>query len=70
MTNGYSLFDTAVGRCGVAWGEGGLIAVQLPQPNEGQTRTRLAQRCGGTGGMRAAAACRCGDCGHDRAAGR
>lgn len=46
MTNGYSLFDTAIGRCGVAWGEGGLIAVQLPQPNEGQTRTRLAQRCG------------------------
>lgn len=46
MTKGYALFDTAIGRCGVAWGDHGLIAVQLPQPNEAQTRARLAQRCG------------------------
>lgn len=41
---GFALFDTAIGRCGVAWGERGLTGVQLPQPNEAQTRTRLLQR--------------------------
>lgn len=46
MTKGYSLFDTAIGRCGIAWGDDGLIAVQLPQPSEAQTRARIAQRCG------------------------
>jgi methylated-DNA-[protein]-cysteine S-methyltransferase len=43
-TSGFALFDTAVGRCGVAWSEHGLTGVQLPQPNEAQTRTRLLQR--------------------------
>jgi methylated-DNA-[protein]-cysteine S-methyltransferase len=42
--SGFTLFDTAVGRCGVAWGERGITGVQLPQPNEAQTRTRLLQR--------------------------
>jgi methylated-DNA-[protein]-cysteine S-methyltransferase len=42
--SGFALFDTAIGRCGVAWGEHGLTGVQLPQPNEAQTRTRLLQR--------------------------
>jgi methylated-DNA-[protein]-cysteine S-methyltransferase len=46
-TSGFALFDTAVGRCGVAWGEHGLTGVQLPQPNEAQTRTRLLQRAHG-----------------------
>ncbi len=45
--SGYALFDTAVGRCGVAWGDRGITGVQLPQPNEAQTRTRLLQRSGG-----------------------
>lgn len=44
---GFALFDTALGRCGVAWGEHGLTGVQLPQPNEAQTRTRLLQRAHG-----------------------
>lgn len=44
MSSGYTLFDTPIGRCGVAWGEHGLTGVQLPQPNEAQTRTRLLQR--------------------------
>jgi len=43
-STGFTLFDTAVGRCGVAWGERGITGVQLPQPNEAQTRTRLLQR--------------------------
>ena len=41
---GFTLFDTPIGRCGVAWGDHGLTGVQLPQPNEAQTRTRLLQR--------------------------
>ena len=41
---GFALFDTAVGRCGVAWAGRGIIGVQLPQPNDDQTRTRLLQR--------------------------
>ena len=44
MPAGYALFDTAVGRCGVAWAARGILGVQLPQPNDGQTRARLLQR--------------------------
>jgi methylated-DNA-[protein]-cysteine S-methyltransferase len=51
-TQGYTLFDTAIGRCGIAWGEHGVVAVQLPQPNEKQTRTRLLQRSGDAEGAR------------------
>lgn len=42
----YALFDTAIGRCGIAWSDRGVAAVQLPQPSEAQTRARIAQRCG------------------------
>ena len=42
----YTIFDTAIGRCGIAWGERGIVAVQLPQQNETQTQKRIVQRCG------------------------
>lgn len=42
----YTMFDTALGRCGIAWGERGVVAVQLPQPSDAQTRARLSQRHG------------------------
>jgi methylated-DNA-[protein]-cysteine S-methyltransferase len=42
----YRLFDTAIGRCGIAWNSRGIVAVQLPQPSESQTRARIFQRCG------------------------
>lgn len=29
----YTLFDTAIGRCGLAWTEDGVIAVALPEPS-------------------------------------
>jgi methylated-DNA-[protein]-cysteine S-methyltransferase len=45
--SGFALFDTILGRCGVAWGERGISGVQLPQPNDAQTLTRLFQRSGG-----------------------
>lgn len=44
---GYALFDTPIGRCGIAWNERGICGVQLPQPSESQTRIRILQRSGG-----------------------
>ena len=41
---GYTLFDTAVGRCGVAWGPDGIVSVQLPESREAATRARLLAR--------------------------
>ena len=38
---GYTIFDTAVGRCGIAWGDSGIIGVQLPEAREIETRRRL-----------------------------
>lgn len=28
---GHALFDTPIGPCGIAWGPGGIVAVQLPE---------------------------------------
>jgi methylated-DNA-[protein]-cysteine S-methyltransferase len=38
---GYSVFDTAIGRCGIAWSDSGIIGVQLPETREIETRRRL-----------------------------
>ncbi|KRQ10982.1 cysteine methyltransferase [Bradyrhizobium pachyrhizi] len=38
---GYTIFDTAIGRCGIAWGELGVAGVQLPELREIETRKRL-----------------------------
>jgi O-6-methylguanine DNA methyltransferase len=43
-THGYALFDTGIGRCGIAWGEGGITGVQLPERSAAATRARLAKR--------------------------
>src|SRR3954470_16671595 len=40
---GYTVFDTAVGRCGIAWGELGVLGVHLPEAREIETRRRLFQ---------------------------
>ena len=40
---GYSIFDTMVGRCGIAWGLAGIVGVQLPEAREIETRRRLYQ---------------------------
>jgi methylated-DNA-[protein]-cysteine S-methyltransferase len=42
----FAIFDTALGRCGVAWGERGINAVQLPMGSEKMTRSRIRQRFG------------------------
>ncbi len=38
---GYTIFDTAIGRCGIVWSNAGLLAVQLPEMREIDTRRRL-----------------------------
>jgi methylated-DNA-[protein]-cysteine S-methyltransferase len=40
---GVALFDTAIGRCGIAWAERGIVGVQLPEP-AGAERARLLRR--------------------------
>jgi methylated-DNA-[protein]-cysteine S-methyltransferase len=40
---GYSIFDTSIGRCGIAWGDYGILGVQLPEAREIETRRRLFQ---------------------------
>jgi methylated-DNA-[protein]-cysteine S-methyltransferase len=40
---GYTIFDTMIGRCGMAWGHGGILGVQLPEAREIETRRRLYQ---------------------------
>ena len=42
----FTLFDTAIGRCGIAWGPRRINAVQLPMGSEEKTRGRIRQRYG------------------------
>ncbi|MEO7852400.1 MAG: methylated-DNA--[protein]-cysteine S-methyltransferase [Rubrivivax sp.] len=41
---GHTLFDSALGTCAIAWGEHGVIAVQLPEADAPSTRVRLLRR--------------------------
>jgi O-6-methylguanine DNA methyltransferase len=41
---GFALFDTAIGRCAIAWGERGVIGIQLPEASEARTRARIRRR--------------------------
>jgi methylated-DNA-[protein]-cysteine S-methyltransferase len=45
MEQGFTLFDTDIGPSGIAWGERGVIAVQLPEADAARTRARLVRRC-------------------------
>jgi methylated-DNA-[protein]-cysteine S-methyltransferase len=40
----FALFDTAIGRCAVAWTERGIVTVLLPGRDDAALRMRLAQR--------------------------
>ncbi|PPE75169.1 cysteine methyltransferase [Solimonas fluminis] len=44
MNEGLCLFDTPIGRCGIAWGERGLLATQLPEASDRHTLARLRRR--------------------------
>jgi methylated-DNA-[protein]-cysteine S-methyltransferase len=45
--DGFSLFDTPLGRCGIAWNDRGVAGVQLPERDDGATRARLLGRFSG-----------------------
>jgi O-6-methylguanine DNA methyltransferase len=40
----FTLFDTALGPCGIAWGANGLVGVQLPERDRSAMRGRLTRR--------------------------
>jgi methylated-DNA-[protein]-cysteine S-methyltransferase len=44
MTVFFTLFDTAIGRCAIAWGERCVVCLQLPEENDAKTRARVLQR--------------------------
>ena|SRR5436190_5945367 len=41
---GFALFPTALGECGIVWGPGGVLGMQLPEANAGEARRRLVRR--------------------------
>jgi methylated-DNA-[protein]-cysteine S-methyltransferase len=45
---GFTLFETAIGHCGVAWSPRGLVGVQLPEGRPEATRARMRRRWGGS----------------------
>lgn len=42
--SGFCLFDTAIGRCAIAWGARGIRGLQLPEGSPNATRRRIALR--------------------------
>ena len=38
------LFDTPLGRCGIAWGENGIVAATFPEASDEKSRERLRRR--------------------------
>ena len=42
----YELFETAIGRCGIAWNGVGIVALRLPYSNEEKMRAHLRRRFG------------------------
>lgn len=42
----YAVFDTAIGRCGIAWSDRGLTRLQLPEADAAATEARLARTSG------------------------
>jgi methylated-DNA-[protein]-cysteine S-methyltransferase len=40
----FRLFETAIGRCAIAWGPDGVITVMLPGPDEAAMRARMQRQ--------------------------
>jgi methylated-DNA-[protein]-cysteine S-methyltransferase len=40
----FTLFDTAIGPCGIVWNERGLVGVHLPDANQARTRASVTRR--------------------------
>ena len=47
--HGFTLFDTTIGKCGIAWGERGVVGIQLPEAGEPETRARMLHRFSAAG---------------------
>lgn len=43
LATGFSLFDTSLGACGIAWAATGIVRVQLPEMTPDATRARLVR---------------------------
>jgi methylated-DNA-[protein]-cysteine S-methyltransferase len=46
---GFALFDTSVGCCGIAWNERGVACLRLPERDVAAMRAHLAKRVSGAG---------------------
>jgi methylated-DNA-[protein]-cysteine S-methyltransferase len=44
MAISFSLFETAVGTCAIAWSDRGVTSVWLPEHTDAQTRARISRR--------------------------
>ena len=42
--SGFALFETPIGRCGIAWGPGGICGLQLPEADDRAAAARLRRR--------------------------
>jgi len=40
----FTLFDTPIGRCGVAWGERGIVGLWLPEADDAKAKARVRRR--------------------------
>jgi len=40
----FTFFDTSVGRCGIVWGERGIVGLQLPESSDEKARSRVTRR--------------------------
>ncbi len=47
MALGFALFDTAIGPCGIAWGDAGVRGLHLPGADAERTRAGLGRRHAG-----------------------
>ena len=43
----YCVFETALGPGAIAWGEAGIVGIQLPEADEAHLRARLRRRFAG-----------------------
>lgn len=44
ISHSSAMFETAIGPCGIAWGDAGVTGFQLPERNAAATRRRMAVR--------------------------
>ena len=47
MSANFTLFDTRIGLCGIAWNDAGIFCTQLPEGDEIRSRARFLKRVPG-----------------------